>query len=109
MIQFAGSTQNTSPIMVPILGILMILAGLASFVFFIIVVVKLFQQKGALHGILGILCGLYTFIWGWMNADRLALKQTMIYWTVAIVAQIVFQVLIAVMGGGMPQPGVLPE
>jgi hypothetical protein len=85
--------------------ILMLLAGLASFVFFIMVLIRLFQEKGALHGILGILCGLYTFIWGWINGDRLGIKQTMIYWTIAIVAQIVFQVLAAAMGGaavGMP-------
>jgi hypothetical protein len=32
--------------------------------------VKLFQQKGALHGILGLICMLYTFIWGWMNIKK---------------------------------------
>jgi hypothetical protein len=80
--------------------ILMLLAGLASLVFFIMVLIRLFQEKGALHGILGILCGLYTFIWGWINGERLGFKQTMIYWTLAIVVQIVCQVLAAVMGGG---------
>ena len=59
-------------------------------------VIRLFQEKGALHGILGILCGLYTFIWGWINAGRLGIKKMMIYWTVAIVAQIVLQVLMIV-------------
>ena len=82
--------------------ILMVLAGLASFIFFIMVLIRLFQQKGALHGILGILCGLYTFIWGWMNADKLGLKQTMIYWTAAIVAEVIFQVLAGAMGAGSP-------
>lgn len=85
--------------------ILMLLAGLASLIFFIMVLIKLFQEKGALHGILGILCGLYTFIWGWINADRLAIKQTMINWTLAIVVQIVCQVLMVVFGGG---PGAMP-
>jgi len=47
------------------------LVGLASLVPFIIVLIKLFQQKGVLHGILGILCALYTFIWGWINANTL--------------------------------------
>jgi hypothetical protein len=85
--------------MAAILGILALLAGLASLVFFIMVVIKLFQTKGALHGILGIICGLYTYIWGWMNADAQGLKKTMVNWTIAIIAQIVLQVLAAVMGG----------
>ncbi len=84
----------------------LILFALASLVFFIMVLIRLFQEKGALHGILGILCGLYTYVWGWINADRLGIKQTMIYWTVAIVAQIIFQVLAAAMGAGTT--GVLP-
>ena len=36
----------------------------------IIVLIKLFQTEGALKGILGIICLLYTFIWGWMNANK---------------------------------------
>jgi len=96
--------------MATIFLILMLLAALASFIFFIMVLIKLFQEKGALHGILGILCGLYTFIWGWINADRLGIKQTMIYWTAAIVAQIVFQVLMVIFGGGAGglSPGMPP-
>jgi hypothetical protein len=95
--------------MATIFFILTLLAGLATFVFFIMVLIKLFQEKGALHGILGILCGLYTFIWGWINADRLAIKQTMINWTLALVAQIVFQVLTIVFGGGPAPMPALPE
>lgn len=78
---------------------LALLAGLASFVFFIIVLIQLFKTKGALHGILGILCGLYTFIWGWINADAQGIRKTMVNWTIAIVAQIVLQVLAISMGG----------
>ena len=90
------------------LGILALLAGLASFVFFIIVLSQLFKTKGALHGILGIICGLYTFIWGWINADAQGLKKTMVNWTIAIIAQIVLQVLAMVMGGGVPTPPTIP-
>jgi hypothetical protein len=64
------------------------LVGLGSLVCFVIVVIKLFQQKGALHGILGILCGLYTFIWGWQNTGSLNIKNIMIIWTVLIVVSI---------------------
>ena len=48
--------------------------------------------------ILGIICGLYTYIWGWINADAKGLKKTMINWTIAIIAQIILQVGAAVMG-----------
>lgn len=61
------------------------LVGLGSLVCFVIVVIKLFQQKGALHGILGILCALYTFIWGWQNAGSLNIKNIMMIWTALIV------------------------
>lgn len=96
--------------MVTVLLILLALAALASLVFFIMVLIRLFQEKGALHGILGIFCSLYTFIWGWINADRLGIKQTMIYWTAATVAIVILQVLAGVMGAGsmgvpaVPQP-----
>lgn len=86
--------------MAAILGILALVAGLASFVFFIIVLIQLFKTKGVLHGILGIICGLYTFIWGWINADAQGIRKTMVNWTIAIIAQIVLQVLAAVLGGG---------
>jgi hypothetical protein len=69
------------------------LAGLASLIFFIIVVIKLFQEKGALHGILGILCSLYTFIWGWMNATRLNIKNVMLGWTIALIVGIVCNIM----------------
>lgn len=58
---------------------------LAAIVVQIIVLVRLFREKGALHGILGFLCGLYTFIWGWMNAGRLNIRNLMIIWTVLLI------------------------
>lgn len=64
------------------------LASLGSLVCFIIVVIKLFQTKGVLHGILGILCGLYTFIWGWMEAGRLNIKNIMLIWTALIIVSV---------------------
>lgn len=73
--------------------ILAIVTGIGSLICFIIVLVKLFQQKGALHGILGLICGLYTFIWGWMNAARLNIKNIMLIWTVLILLGIVFNVM----------------
>lgn len=77
------------------------LVGLGSLVCFIMVVIKLFQQKGVLHGILGIICGLYTFIWGWMNAASLNIKKVMLIWTVLLVVGIILNVLVmqSVSGG----------
>ena len=72
---------------------LAVIAGLVSLGCFIIVLIKLFQEKGALHGILGIICSLYTFIWGWMHADRLGVRTIMIVWSICIVIGIVFNVI----------------
>jgi hypothetical protein len=55
----------------------------------IIVLIKLFQDKGILHGILGFICMLYTFIWGWMNSTRLGIKNIMIIWTLLILLSVV--------------------
>ena len=46
------------------------------------VLIPLFKTKGVLHGILGILCGLYPFIWGWINAKQLNLSKIMLIWTI---------------------------
>ena len=78
------------------LGILAIVAGIAAFVCQIIVVVKMFQTAGALQVILGLICGLWAFIWGWMNAGKLGIKNVMLIWTVLIVLYIV----LAIAGGG---------
>lgn len=76
-----------------------LLFGLGSLVCFIITLVKLFQQKGAGHGILGLICGLYTFIWGWTNTATLKNKNLMIAWTACIVVQLICQVMLV--GGQM--------
>ncbi|MDQ2973923.1 MAG: hypothetical protein M3R69_00770, partial [Acidobacteriota bacterium] len=72
-----------------LIGIVALCVGLASLICFIIVLIKLFQNEGALKGILGLICGLYTFIWGWMNATRLNLRNIMMIWTLLIIIQLV--------------------
>lgn len=76
--------------------ILNIVASLGSLICFVIVLIKLFQTEGALKGILGLICGLFTFIWGWMNAGKLGIKNIMLIWTVLIILSIVFSIA----GGG---------
>jgi hypothetical protein len=73
----------------------------------IFVAIKIFQNDGALKGILALICGLFGFIWGWMNATRLGIKNIMLIWTVLIVICLI----VGVMGGynfnytlGTPSP-----
>lgn len=84
--------------------ILMILLLLVNIACFIYVLIKLFQDKGALHGILGLICSLYTFIWGWMNAGRLNLKNIMIIWTLVIILQIIVNIAFGASMGSLSTP-----
>jgi hypothetical protein len=61
----------------------------------IVVLVKLFQKEGVLKGILGFLCMIYTYIWGWMHVkdESLKLKTWMWVWTGAILLGIVLNVI----------------
>jgi hypothetical protein len=61
-----------------------LLCQLALIVCWIIVVIKMFQTAGAVQGILGIICSLWAFIWGWMNSDKVG-KNIMLIWTAALV------------------------
>ena len=69
--------------------ILALLASLGCIICWIIVLVKMFQTAGALQGIIGLICGIWTFIWGWMNAGKVGIKNIMLIWTVLIILSIV--------------------
>jgi hypothetical protein len=75
--------------------------GFIAWVAGVVVLIKLFQKEGFLKGILGFICMLYTFIWGWMNIkdESLGLKTWMYVWTGAIVLGFILG-LIGSMGGG---------
>ena len=62
--------------------------AIISLVCWIKVLIVLFKKEGAGLGILGILCNIYAFIWGWMKSTELGLKKTMVWWTLCIVAAI---------------------
>ena len=80
------------------------LITLASLICFIMVLIKQFQNAGAVHGIIGIVtCGIWTFIWGWMNSAA-GLKNIMLLWTLAIVIGIIG----GVMGGFSAIPHTAP-
>jgi len=79
------------------MGILSMLVGLVILVVFIMVLIKQFQNAGAVHGIIGIItCGIWTFIWGWLNAGKLNIRNLMMIWT----ALIILNIILTVLGGG---------
>jgi hypothetical protein len=85
------------------LSLLAMLVGLGSLICFIIVLIKLFQNEGALKGILGLICSLYTFIWGWINADRLGIKNIMMIWTLLLILTLILNFVFGAFSyGAMP-------
>jgi tellurite resistance protein TehA-like permease len=73
---------------------LMYACGVVSLVCWIMVLIKMFKDN-VVMGIIGILCGLFAFIYGWVKVKEYQVKNVMLVWTIAIVGQIVF----GVMGG----------
>ncbi len=76
------------------LGILALIASLGYLICLIIVLIKQFQNGGVVHGIIGIItCGLWTFIWGWMNSGKLNLRNIMLIWTLLLIICIVLNIM----------------
>ena len=70
------------------------LAALGCLVLSIMVLIKQFQTAGPVHGIIGIVtCAIWTFIWGWMNATKLNIKNLMLIWTGLIVLYIILYII----------------
>lgn len=90
------------------LGLLAALLGLGCLVCFIMVLIKLFQNEGALKGVLGLICGLYTFIWGWINATKLGIKNIMLIWTVLLILSLVFNIASGGFSYGYSYPPTTP-
>jgi tetratricopeptide (TPR) repeat protein len=80
------------------LGIAFLIMQIMSFVFFFIVLVKLFKNEGALKGLLGFFFGIYTFIWGWIKHKEFKLTKVMVLWSVFTVASIVLVPIIMASG-----------
>ena len=64
---------------------LSLLFSIVGLILFIIVIIKLFKAEGALKGILGIICGIYPFIWGWVKHKEQKITKIMALWTFCIV------------------------
>ena len=58
------------------------LASVGSLICWIMTLIKMFQNDKILLAILGILCPLWAFIWGWMNKDKAAHPKLMLIWTI---------------------------
>jgi hypothetical protein len=83
--------------------IIAMLLSLLSFICFIMVLIKQFQNAGVVHGIIGIVtCGIWTFIWGWMNAGKLGIKNIMMIWTLLIIVCIFINFMFGTMYSFMP-------
>jgi hypothetical protein len=78
------------------------LCAIVNLVCMVITLIKLFKEKGLVHGLLGILCSLYTFIWGWMNVTKHNSMAVMAGWTVAIIGCIASGMAAGMFA--MPQP-----
>ncbi len=60
------------------------IAGIVSIVCWILVLIKIFKDSIGL-GILGIFCGIFAFIYGWIKSSEYDIKNVMFIWTLAIV------------------------
>jgi len=61
------------------------LLAIVGLIMFIVVIIKLFKTGGALKGVLGIICVIYPFIWGWVKHKKLKITRVMVLWTLCIV------------------------
>jgi hypothetical protein len=67
--------------------ILQYVVGLGCLICWIIVLIRMFKES-VLKGLLGLICGLYAFIWGWMNSGA-GLRNVMLIWTILLLLAIV--------------------
>jgi hypothetical protein len=76
------------------------LVGIGSFVCWIMVVIKAFQnEESPLLGILCIvLCGLGAFVIGWIKNTEWRITQLMMIWTGLFVGSIVLQIVLMAVG-----------
>jgi hypothetical protein len=98
-----------SGILLTLIGLVALVIWLGSLVCFVMVLIKLFQEKGALHGIMGLICGLYTFVWGWIHNARLGIKKIMMIWTVLLIVGMVLQGVATVFGMAAAGPQIRAE
>jgi predicted Zn-dependent protease len=77
------------------MGIALVIINILCLIFFFVVLIKLFKNEGALKGILGFFCSIYTFIWGWMKHKQLGMTKIMATWSILTLAGMI---MVPVMG-----------
>jgi len=82
--------------MTALIGGLLVLVGIGSLVCWIMVLIKIFKDNVGL-GILGIFCGLFTFIYGWVKAKEYQIQKVMLAWTVLIVVSTILSMVYSAM------------
>ncbi len=70
--------------MTTLMSVLAVAAAVVSLVCWIMVLIKIFKDNVGL-GILGIVCNLFAFIYGWVKVKEYNIKNVMLAWTVAYV------------------------
>lgn len=76
------------------LALLSIPVALVNLGCLIYVLTKLFPAEGVGKGIFGVICGIYTFVWGWQNKDKFDLDMVMKVWTGCIIANIALNAIV---------------
>ena len=72
--------------------ILLGVVGIVMLVCWLMTLIKIFKQSIGL-GILGIICGLFAFIYGWIKVGEMDHKNVMVAWTIAALVGIVLNVV----------------
>ena len=71
------------------------LAGLGAFVCWILVLVQIFKRQQIALGIVGIICSIVAFVYGWIKARDWGIMNIMLVWTACVVLMILFGALSA--------------
>lgn len=75
-----------------LLQVLLVITAIVSIVCWIMVLIKIFKENVGL-GILGLICGLFAFIYGWVKVKEYAIKKVMIIWSIVFVISLILNAL----------------
>jgi len=76
------------------LNLISYVAWFGTFACFILVLIKQFESESVTQGIIGIItCGIWTFVWGWINARDLNIVFLMLIWTLLLAVRLGFHFL----------------
>jgi hypothetical protein len=98
-----SAATNAAAVGVGIVGILVFVLlfaiGIVSLVCWILTLIKIFKDNVGL-GVLGVVCALFAFIYGWVKTEQYQNKKVMIIWTIAILFSLLLNVVSALLGVG---------